>query len=284
MRMSGVFSVASHTIKLASNKEPIILAPFGDVHFGSSHHCVERFKKFCDRYRRKKNVYFLGMGDYFDFLSAKERNSLKKADLHDETILALEQRTDTKTREFAKKIEFMRGRCLGLLDGKHWYEYRNGDTSTHQLASHLQTEFLGTMAFVHLDIDWQGRRGGIDIIAHHGKGRGQLAGSTFNTVEKMGQIFPTADICLMGHDHKRGSIPGRVTLLPHHNHKTGQLEMKEKLQHYGRTGSFLTAYKPGESSYVVEACLPPASLGGIEYWLTPTCAGGRLNIQIQEVA
>lgn len=282
MNTSGIFGTHRETIRAKTSK-PIRLVPFGDVHYGSSHHCETWFNRFINRYKNQDNCWFLGMGDYIDFLSAKERKALVSSDFHDETILSIEQRTETMTREFAKKISFMKGRCLGMLDGNHWYQYRSGETTTHQLARALDCKFLGVAALVQICMDAASSRQIVDIFAYHGKGMARLAGSPFNTVEQMAMVCP-ADIYLMGHDHSRGCIPGRSRLKPYYNNKTQEIEIHERTPWYGRTGSFLTAYKPGKSSYVVDKLLPPMSLGNIEFIITPRSGKDGKSFDIQGLA
>lgn len=68
-------------------------------------------------------------------------------------------------------------------------------------------------------------------------------------------------------DHARGCLPLGDRLRLEHNSKTG-VRLTCRKQWIGRTGSFLKSYSPGKASYVVDAALPPASLGWISFRLT----------------
>jgi len=98
-----------------------------------------------------------------------------------------------------------------------------------------------------------------DLFLSHGKGGGKLLGSTLNNIEKAANIFHDADIYLMGHDHKRGAMPKTVLSI------NNKMEVREKLQWFGRTGSFLRGFVEDTPSYVVGAMYPPTSLGTISF-------------------
>jgi len=95
-----------------------------------------------------------------------------------------------------------------------------------------------------------------------GKGGGKLPGSTFNSINDM-HMGAEVDICLMGHDHKRGVVPGisRLRLCE----TAGRLSVKQRVPWLGRTGSFLKGFEDGQVSYNVDACRNPNALGWIEF-------------------
>jgi hypothetical protein len=164
----------------------------------------------------------------------------------------------------------MRGRLIGLLGGNHYYEFGEGSTTDHVLADALGTRFLGVSSLIRIAVK---RPTGntvvnFDIFAHHGKGGGSTAGGTFNTIEKMAATAE-ADLYLMGHDHKKGCVPGhtRIRLTSSPSSRTG-LDIIEHTTWLGRTGSFLKAYEDGRVSYNVDAGRSACSLGWIELDIT----------------
>ena len=100
----------------------------------------------------------------------------------------------------------------------------------------------------------------VDIFAAHGKGGGTLLGSPWNSLERMGKIFHDADIYASGHDHSKGGPPD-TRLYVEQNRKTGELELKEKVRCFVRTGSAMRGYEPGKKSYVSRGLYKPCSLG-----------------------
>jgi hypothetical protein len=160
---------------------------------------------------------------------------------------------------------------IGMLGGNHYFQFNDGDTTDHILAAALNTKFLGVCSFIRLSIRFKGKpdkRQSLDIFAHHGKGGGGSVGGTFNTIEKM-TTTAVADFYLMGHDHKRGCIPSTPRLQLTNSGSKGELNVKERTPWIGRTGSFLKAYENGRISYNVDAARSPASLGWIEFEITP---------------
>ena len=94
-----------------------------------------------------------------------------------------------------------------------------------------------------------------------------------------------ADIYLMGHDHRRGCVPCNPRIHLTSTSPDKELHVKEKTPWLGRTGSFLKAYEDGRKSYNVDAGRGPASLGWIEFEITPIRnrrdGGDTIDIQIR---
>lgn len=83
-----------------------------------------------------------------------------------------------------------------------------------------------------------------------------------NQVDDMKQIFPVADLYIMGHDHQRAARPVSV-LVPMYDHN-GSIYIKQMRQFLCRSGSFKKAYVPDTSSYEVGRLLRPADLGALQ--------------------
>ena len=242
--------------------------PFGDVHKESRLHARQEWVDFLERGRTAPNPLFLGMGDYGDGFSTSERTVIGCGGLHETTKQTLDDVYTAKTEDFAKDIEFMRGRIIGMLGGNHYVSFSDGTTSDNLLCRLMDAKFLGVCSLIRIifEIEGRGKTISLDLFIHHGKGGGQTPGATFNTIEKM-LAGCDADIYLMGHDHKKGCIPSspRLKLVS----AGGKLTVSEREPWLGRTGSFLKAYEPGEVSYNVDAGRSPAALGWIEFQITP---------------
>lgn len=269
MRTSGLFT--THRVEVqAKLGEPIRFIPFGDIHRDSDMHADGHWQDFLDYARKQKKAIFLGMGDYTDGVSTSERIVLSDAGLHDTTRNTLKDVYKGVTKTLVNELSFMRGRCIGMLGGNHYFDFGNGDTTDHILASALQTKYLGVCSFIRISFVFDGKpntRASLDIFAHHGKGGGSLPGSTFNTLEKM-STTAVADFYLMGHDHKKGCVPSTPRLIL--NGSGGkELTVRERVPWLGRTGSFLKSYEPGRVSYNVDAGRSPSTLGWIEFEITP---------------
>lgn len=276
MKTCGLFT--THRVEITAKLgEPFKLIPFGDVHRDSDMHADEAWKDFLTYAKRQKNAVFLGMGDYCDGVSTSERIVLNDPNIHDTTRTKMRDVYKGVTKTLANELSFMRGRLVGMLGGNHYFEFGNGDTTDHVLSAALNTKFLGVSSFIRLSITMPGMAASasLDIFAHHGKGAGTLPGATFNTLEKM-STTAVADFYLMGHDHKKGTIPSTPRLVLTAGSKKGELNVKQRVPWLGRTGSFLKAYEPGRVSYNVDAARSPSTLGWIEFEITPrrSRAGG----------
>lgn len=281
MKTSGIFQIHAIDVKLKSIKDRITLIPFGDVHRDSPAHASEEWQKFLRRAKQATNPLFLGMGDYMDGYSTSERAIMYSGALHDSSRKRHDEDGRGRIRAFAKEIAFMKGRLIGIMNGNHYQSYNDGTNGDQYLANELGAKYLGVCCIVRVNLDCCGKHCALSIVAHHGRGAGTTAGGRMNSVERMAAFFPEAEIALMGDNHARGALPlgDKLTLV--RSSSTKGYALKSRKTFIGRTGSFLKGYEPGESSYVADACLSPASLGWIEFSIGLEAAGNGLNIDIQ---
>jgi len=267
---SGQFEVHQFKIPFKKYGEPIYLIPFGDVHRSAPLCHEEKWLEFCGWAAKKapERTYFLGMGDYDDLASASERRLLNGKDLHDSTVETLEELYNKHIARFYKEIEFMKGRCIGIMGGNHFAEFQSGITSDQKLADRLGTKYLGSNCFIRLSFETTTKHGSsacLDIWAHHGMGASRLIGGSLNRVQQMGEQAE-ADIYLMGHDHKKSiAFTTKLKL----SGGRGSVRLTHRKQLYARTGSFLKGYVEGKKSYIVDRNLPPTDLGVVKIELTP---------------
>jgi len=264
---TGVFTTHRFEIKIKKYGEPIYLIPFGDIHRDSPLCAVDRWMEFLDWARSKKNAYFLGMGDYHDFSSTSERTILSNDALHESTQRTIENVHAWNTAKFAKEIEFMRGKIVGLLEGNHYGVFPNGTTTTQRLADLLGTCYLGVLSYFRLTLKGHGTTtNSVDVYAHHGRGAARLIGGSLNKVQQMGESAE-ADILLMGHDHKKSAAIYPRMRLSENSH--GKLEVKQRKIIVARTGSFLKGLVDGEASYIADMAGSPTDLGVVKIEMTP---------------
>jgi hypothetical protein len=295
MNTDGTPTIASYRIKglgVRKGGAPIKLVPFGDVHHDSPAHCRNKWKEFLSwaKDQDPARTIFLGMGDYMDGHSASERSLLSSRVLHDSTTVRMADEATERLDAFAKDIEFMRGRLIGLLSGNHYVELPGGIHGDQYLAGKLGCQFLGCFSMVRLYVHPSTKSTtqiSVDIAAHHGIGGGKTPTGRMKSVEDMARMIE-ADIYLMGHNHARGVGSGHTWLyLAQAPSEPTGLIMKSRDTVLGRTGSFLKSYEPGMPSYVVDSCMPPASLGWIWFELSlrrlPAVEGRRFTFTIRAI-
>ena len=174
--------------------EELNVCPLGDLQWVGSQGSTskDRVKRHIDRCLAR-NGYFIGVGDYIDFLSPSNRQKLVSAGFYDtaQDVIADagERLVESVYEEILKPTT---GRWLGMLEGHHFYE-AHGRTSDMILAENLKTEFLGTSCFVKVDPI------GTVIYAHHGVGGGMLPGAALNKLYHTEAGLRGADLYLMGH-------------------------------------------------------------------------------------
>jgi len=273
MRTDGVFKTKQVFFPEWKLGKTLTIVPFGDLHRDSHGFSEEAWSKFITRAKalvRKGDVLFLGMGDYLDSYSTSERMVMYGGGLHESSVKNHAETARKKVEALSKELAFMRGKIIGFVGGNHFPILKGGISGDQHLAAMLETDYLGACCAMRITFRIHGgTRTSIDIFAHHGKGGGTTAAGKFNAVEKLQQVCD-ADIFLMGDNHARGCFPAGEKLRLCDN--GGKLFVKAKPAWIGRTGSFLKSYVEDESSYVVDAALPPANLGHIEFLLTPNRA------------
>lgn len=261
MKHLSVFTTHVFNIELSNYSDVITIVPFGDVHRFAPNCDTDRWKWFLNKAKTYENAYFLGMGDYMDFASAREGEKLKSIGLHETTMETLEDLVEKQNRAFAGEISFMRDRLIGLIGGNHTWINSQGITSDESIANRLGTKYLGWLSVIKLRITFKGcgTKVSVYLIPCHGLGGGRVLGASVRKVEDLFQVFPFGDVYLMGHDHNRGAWP-QPRLIPIEKNN-GTIKMKQQRQFFCRTGSFQKSYEEGTSGYATGRLMRPADLG-----------------------
>lgn len=270
MQTTGLFTCPRENFIIPARLgRPVYFVPFGDIHFDSPLHVEHRFDEFLKWAKDTPDAYFLGMGDYIDFVSARGRVSLTrlkaqvKTEMHEnnaeDVIKAVENQADGHISRFATKLikAGMKGRLIGLLDGNHDFPFSDGTNTTQRLCRLLDCRYLGVCSYIGLTIQADNARRNLDIWAHHGRGSARLPGGSINNVVQMSHDAE-ADFYCMGHDHKRSATPGQTGKRVWT--KNGYV-FRHREKYYIRTGAFTKAYEDGVRAYPVDAAMPLNQIG-----------------------
>lgn len=185
------------TVTVPKSLKKLVIAPIGDIQYSgpkgsTAEDSLKRHIDIC----LEQDAFYVGCGDYIDFLSPSNRRRLASAELYDtaQDVIA-EKAAELNQEVFDKFLKPTVGRWFGLVEGHHLYE-GDGGTSDQSLAQMLKTKFLGTSAYI--------RIAGWDTVLyiHHGVGGGKLPGASLNTLYHLAAGLPGADIYLMGHSTK----------------------------------------------------------------------------------
>jgi len=262
--VKATYKVLQDNIEVKKFSDKITLYLFGDIHRDTRNCDEERWKWFLKKAERDQdpNTYYIGMGDYNDFASTREKRFLESDGVHETTRNLLDEIAEKHNRDLAKEMSFMRGRLLGLIQGNHSWNFENGKTSTEDLAERLGSKDMGWLCHYTMLFDFKDRSTqSVHLVLCHGKAGGKTFGVTLNQVGDLKTIFPVGDIYCMGHDHQRTAHPVSV-LVP----QKGKAEffIKQKRQYLCRSGSFLKGYVDGSNSYEIFRLYKPNDLGALK--------------------
>ncbi len=253
---------ATATRRFPLNKTLKVI-PVGDLHIGADGFNLERLAKTIE-HGVKEGAWFIGMGDYCDFVSESNRERLINAGLYDTARTIIDDAADKILDKIKDALAPSRGRWLGVLEGNHYYLYESGVTTDVSLAAYLKAPFLGTCGLVQVRMIAPPRESiTCSFWAHHGYGPGGTGGAVLTKLHRAMEAFE-ADVCLMAHYHQL--VTHKVSRLYATVSPNPRILGKPKL--LVGTGSFMAGYEQGSryagrsrGSYVERRMLPPAALG-----------------------
>ena len=255
------------------NRQPIVIAPVGDIQWQGPKGPTAK-----DTLRRhidealQQDAWFLGMGDYIDFLSPSNRTRLSGAALYDSAMDVIDDKAMDLVHEvYQEFLRPTRGRWLGMLEGHHYHTLKTGETTDMRLCQLLGAPFLGTCAKVNLRI----RMGGpadsgthchVTLWAHHGVGNGQTPAAALNKLKQEATHHEGVDVFLMGHTTK-APVDRFPKLYTRWNDRSGPVELHRDV-HLVSTGAFTLSRMQGarqgqvaRGGYAEQKMLPPSSIG-----------------------
>jgi len=276
----STFNMAEYTVTLDKIGETFEIIPIGDVHRETDNCDTERWKAFLKHLKKdlKKSTVLIGTGDWNDFAAWGDRRKIRNANLHESTVNELDRSALNHCTQMLDELWFAKDNFAGLIQGNHRWEWSFGDlagkSSDDYYAERLNCPNLGELGYIRIHVKYKNTNKShiVDVVMHHGKAGGKLAGSTINQVDDLRAIFPDADVYIMGHDHRKVAVP--VTVLKVHCRYKGKgLMVKQKRQWLTRSGAFLRGYVEKKANYIVRALLRPTDLGIIKI----LCRGNRDN-------
>jgi hypothetical protein len=253
----------------------IVVVPLGDIQWAGqdSSTAMTPLKKAVND-AMEMGAWFIGMGDYGDFLSPSNRQRLYAAGLYDTAGKVIDEAAHNLNRELYQEVLApTKGRFLGLLQGHHFHVYKTGKTTDMEMCEWLEAPFLGTCAVKRLVVerkatDYSAAITSFQIWAHHGAGGGETVGAMLNKLEKMANHWEDIDCFLVGHANKLGGAPiERMNMQWDTN--TGPRLTHRKIA-LACTGSFSRGYKQGskvgdipQGDFVEQKMLRPTAIGSV---------------------
>ncbi len=260
----------TYRVPWTDSLKPVVIAPLGDIQYAGKNGPTAKdlLHRHIDKAMRL-DAWFVGLGDFIDFLSPSNRQRLRAAALYDTSEDVIDEKALELVHDlFEKFLKPTKGRWCGLVSGHHYAQMRAGDTSDMRLAQLLDTTFLGTSGFVRLQFV-KGKKAAqehhcVVMFVHHGAGGTGKNGAALNKLEGLSTYWGGADIFLMGHTTKESVAPiNRV-----HPRWTGTPNLEHRKIYIINTGGFSKGYVVGarqgqvpHGGYVEEKMLNPAMLG-----------------------
>jgi hypothetical protein len=184
-------------IRCNVKRQQVVVAPIGDIQWsGKSGPTAQAHVKRHIERALELDAWFVGMGDYIDFLSPSNRQRLVSAGLYDTAEDVIDEKANELVEEvYEDLLRPTKGRWLGLLEGHHFYQGQ-GSTSDMWLADMLDAPFLGTSAYIRVD------PAGVVLYAHHGVGNSVLPSGPLNKLYHVSHGLHGADVYMIGHTTK----------------------------------------------------------------------------------
>lgn len=262
---------------------PVVVAPLGDIQWSG-----DRRDLAFDHLQAhvaalvKQQALFIGMGDYIDFMSPSNRKAWESGRFYDNTRKAVEATATDLTNEVYEKIlQPTNGRWLGLLQGHHWFDYKNGATSDTELCRLLDAPYLGTNGIVRLVFRDKAHTQEVLIWAHHGCGSSQFSHGPLLKLDRVARHW-RCDIFLMGHQTKRAH--GMYDFIEAVFPPKGSPRLVHRTVHLVGTGGWSKGYVEGqaEGTYVEQGMMSPVALGQPIIRIKPAWRTNKEGVRLWE--
>ena len=219
------------------------MAPLGDIQFAGKKGAtaMDALRRHVDR-ALELDARFIGLGDYIEFMSPSNRQRLRSAALYDTAEDVIDEKAMDLVHELWDLVlKPTKGKWIGLAEGHHFAQLKDGTTTDMRLCEMLGTRFLGTSALVRLQFDLQNTRGNLVLWVHHGTGGGGKACTPLNKLENLAPYWGGVDIFLQGHSTKMPVVP--INRVEARWHGRGAPDLVHRKIYFVNTGGFCKAYR-----------------------------------------
>lgn len=219
----------------------IRLAILADWHWGSPQCKSKAIENFVKLIRDDKSCYWLSAGDLMEMALI---NTL--GDVYSQTIPPNDQ-----LKQIVELLRPIKDKCIGMISGNHSYRVvKQTSLDPDQLLaqlSGLKDKYYGTsmQGFIRLD-----NYTNYAVVVHHTTGGGRTKGGKINTLARLAEIWPLADIYIGAHTHADQYFADKVFYLE--PNKGGSVQ--ERIRHFTGSGAALDYVE----SYAHRKMMPPA--------------------------
>lgn len=218
-------------IVLPTRHTPWRLYPLGDLHVGATAFDKEAFEAKVQDIADDPHGYWIGMGDYADFIGYRDPRFDPRTIAPDIPAAELSDIFAWQAHAFLSMVKPIKSKCLGMLVGNHEESIRlhNHFDPGVSIATHMGVPDLRYAAAVTIkcydengqdakrhpsdEVAYKRSRYTVRVYGHHGWGGGRTeGGKVLKVTRDMLDIAPVdTHIFLMGHVHLETAIPkGRM--------------------------------------------------------------------------
>ena len=255
------------------------LWPIGDIHLGSANCDKTALFKVVDTIRQDPNARWIGMGDYVEWITPKDKRW--HAGGVDEAIVNmanLDRIGDVYVEKAATILRPIMDKCWGMGKGNHegTFEREHHTNLTQRILQECGASgdlYTGWAAITQVCFeDGSHHRSSIRVFHSHGWQAGRLSGAKVNQLDHLMGWIDGCRVYLQGHSHD--CVVKKKTKLDT-NPSFSKLTAYDS---YGaHTGSYLRTYQQGATAYGEEHGYPPVPIGPPTFLLTPTQDGVRVR-------
>ena len=254
---------------------PIMIMPIGDIQYSGSGgpSDLNRLKKQL-AWGVENKCYYIGMGDYIDFLSPSNRARLKASGLYDTAEDVIDQAATTLENELFKVLAPTRGRWITLVEGHHYYHHMDGTTTGQRMATFLGAKYGGDAVLTRVTFrksETNHASVSTKLFIHHGVGSSSTLSGPLPRMERFAARC-LAQVFFIGHYHTQDvKVFDALDIsdhgMPHLTHVTRCIVQTGSFMHGWQQGSHIGGRPSGH--YPEQKLLAPVTLGAPVVILTP---------------
>lgn len=252
----------------------IRIVPLGDIHIGAAA-CDEDHFRQTVKYIKDNGHYWIGMGDYCDFINKSDKRFSVSSLAPWIGISELGDLAKNQKDRFLEIVNPIASRCLGLVSGNHEasillkYErdiYSEIVTGVKEAGGFKDTDSLalGYSGWLRLRFNRKGSnsRRAVMVNLHHGFVGGKLAGAKALNMQRW-LWNHEADLVIFGHSHNTSIQREAVEYVDDKD----SIAVRNKIGCY--SGTYLKTTQEGTTTYSEVKGYFPLPTGGVEIAVYP---------------
>lgn len=268
------------TIPYKMSNSEFKLYCLGDIHAGTIH-CVEHeIKRKVQEIAQSKNTLWIGMGDYAEFITPKDKRfdpNLKSA----AEWVEPDNLGHCQTAWLTKLLSPIKHKCIGLLYGNHENSIRvfNHENVHKNLCDALGVDNLGYSCFVsfHFNRENSNEKHLIKGAFTHGSSGAITEGAKLMALMRW---MKAMDADIYGYAHLHDYLEKSLSRMTVVDTSNGG-KIKSKTSSGVTTGSWFRTYTQGiQASYGEQKCYPPTEIGCALFTINPNTGEIRTNKSI----